>query len=183
MASISRFTLLAFSLIALTWTFEASAKSPQICYCPCPTAPVINLKDPKIDPIRLLNWVSDAAVLSFHYDYNGIEQWMRQYSPYFDTRGWFHYYQALKNSGNLEKVAQDHINVSSVPLAPAVVLWEGVDLDVYKWRVQIPLLVQYQFASGKIIQQKMMVNMSLRRIPDSLGKGGIGIERFIAKPT
>lgn len=182
MAVLSRLSLMTITLIAITWTIPSSAKPPKLCYCACPTPQVINLKVPEIDPIRLLNWVQDAAVMSFHYDYNNVNQWLRQYSLYFDPRGWFHYYLALKNSGNMMTVWQNKMTVTSTPLEPPTVLWEGVDFGVYKWRVQMPLLVQYRAAAGNTIQQKLMVNMTLRRTDPSVGKNGIGIEQFVAKP-
>lgn len=182
MALLSRLSLVTLLLTAITWTIPANAKPPKLCYCPCPTPPVINLKAPNIEPVGLLNWVRDAAVMSFHYDYNNVNKWLAQYSLYFDARGWFHYYQALKNSGNMMTVWQNKMTVTSTPLEPPTVIWEGVDLGVYKWRVQMPLLVQYRTETGNTVQQKLMVNMSLRRTDDSMGKNGIAIERFVAKP-
>jgi len=182
MAFLLRLSVLILSASTLILSISAQAKPPKLCYCPCPTESVINLKTPNIDPVVLLNWASTAAVMSFHYDYKNMEQWMVQYSKYFDTRGWYHYYQALKNSGNLNTVAKDQITATSTPLEPPVVLWEGVDLGIYKWRVQIPILVQYRSASGNTIQQKLMVNMTLRRNNEALSQNGIAIVQFVAKP-
>lgn len=174
--------LVSMAVALSTWSLSINAKPPKLCYGPCPTPKVINLQDPVLEPVSLLNWARDAAVLSFHYDYTNMNQWLTQYSTYFDVRGWFHYYQALKKSGNMEKVSHNKLTVSSTPLEPPKILWQGVDLGIYKWRVEMPLLVQYETPEGKKIQQKLKITMSLRRTDESTGKQGIAIQRFIAKP-
>lgn len=141
-----------------------------------------NLRNPNIQPVSLVNWVRDAAVLSFYYNYNNVDLWIADYSHYFTPLGWVHYYNALKKSGNIEKVKNERITVTSTPLEPPKILWEGVDLNVYKWQVQIALLVHYQAETGKTVEQKLMVTMMLRRTDAPNNKNGIAIDQFIAKP-
>lgn len=141
-----------------------------------------NLRKPNIQPVTLLNWVRDASVMSFYYNYTNINAWLTEYSSYFTTTGWMHYYKALNNSGNIERVRNEKLTVTSTPLEPPKILWQGVDLGVYKWQVQIALLVHYQAETGNTIEQKLMVTMMLRRTDAPISKNGIAIDQFIAKP-
>lgn len=141
-----------------------------------------NLRNPMIQPVTLVNWVRDAAVLSFYYNFNNVDMWLNDYSHYFTPLGWIHYYNALRKSGNIERVKNERITVTSTPLEPPKILWEGVDLNTYKWQVQVALLVHYQTETGKTVEQKLMVTMMLRRTDAPNSKNGIAIDQFIAKP-
>ncbi len=142
----------------------------------------LRLQYPDIQPVSLVNWVRDAAVMSFYYNYNNLDTWLADYSSYFTPLGWIHYYKALKNSGNIQKVKNDKITVTSTPIEPPKILWEGVDMNVYKWQVQVALLVHYQAETGKTVEQKLMITMMLRRTDAPTSKNGIAIDQFIAKP-
>ncbi len=140
------------------------------------------LRKSNIEPAALVNWVRDAAVMSFYYNYNNMDSWLGEYSTYFTPLGWVHYYNALKNSGNIERVRNEKITVTATPIEPPKVLWEGVDMNVYKWQVQVALLVHYQQQTGKTVEQKLMITMMLRRTDATNSKNGIAIDQFIAKP-
>lgn len=164
------------TLVLLSTT--VSARPPQICHCDKIN---ITLNDPNIKPSALLNWARDAAVNSFQYSFFNTDHWMQNYSVYFSPDGWQHYYKALKHSGNLDKVKSQKITATATPLEPPVILWEGVDSNVYRWGVQIPVLVQYKNDSIKV-HQKLMVTMVLRRSNPPFGVEGIAIDQFVAKP-
>jgi hypothetical protein len=140
------------------------------------------LSAPHVSAVSLLNWSRDAAVSSFYYSHSNIDAWLQDYSPYFTPLGWTHYYRALKSSGNISKVRDEKITVSATPLEPPKILWQGEDMATYKWHVQMPLLVQYQWTDGKVIQQKLLITLMISRTGPEIGKDGIGIEQFIAKP-
>lgn len=167
----------AFATLLLLST-TANAKPTQICRCEKLN---VTLNTPNMKPSALLNWARDAAISSFQYSFFNADHWMENYSLYFTPYGWQHYYKALKHSGNLDKVKSQKITATATPLEPPVILWEGVDSKVYKWGVQIPVLVQYQNDSNKI-QQKLMVTMVLRRSNPPFGIEGIAIDQFVAKP-
>lgn len=142
----------------------------------------LRLQYPDIQPVSLVNWVRDAAVMSFYYNYNNLDAWLADYSSYFTPLGWIHYYKALRNSGNIQTVKNEKMTVTSTPIEPPKILWEGVDMNVYKWQVQVALLVHYQAETGKTVEQKLMITMMLRRTDAPTSKNGIAIDQFIAKP-
>lgn len=174
-----RLLIITVTLCTTAWLINSYARAPEDCHCPS-VGELPPLNRPSLTTVGMLNWARDAAVLSFSYQHANITPWLQDYAQYFTLRGWTHYYNALRISGNMEKVKQEKIIVSATPLQPPKMLWQGVDLGVYTWHIQMPLLVQYERADGTATQQKLLVNMMLSRT--DRGKNGVGIEQFIAKP-
>lgn len=134
------------------------------------TMPVISTAD-------LLQWATVAATSVNTYNFVNWRQELQAASSYFTPTGWKEFQDALKASRNLETVMARKLTVSAVATGAPVVLDEGIVNGVYKWKVQLPILITYESASTKI-SQPSLVTMLVTRVSTLETPKGIAIDGF-----
>ena len=87
--------------------------------------------------------------------------------------------EALTQSRLLEQVEQYQQVVTATATGAPVVVQEAVINGVYRWVVQMPLLVTYQSGS-KRSDSNLMVTLVIVRVPTLETPNGIAIEQWIA---
>jgi len=83
----------------------------------------------------------------------------------------------LKKSRNLETVIAKKLTVSAVPTGAPIILDQKVIGGVYKWKIQLPMLVTYESSSTKITQPTL-VTMLITRVSTLEVPKGIAIDAF-----
>jgi len=140
--------------------------------------PLVPLDQPNLSNAALLQWANTAAVAVFNYNFVNYRQALQDASETFTPDGWKLFMDALKSSNNLTAVIDKKLIVSAVATGAPVILEQGVLIDRYAWKVQLPMLVTYQSAS-QFTQQPVTVTMLIVRISTLSSARGIGINQFI----
>ncbi len=135
------------------------------------------LSRPVLSTSELLEWATRAATSANTYNFVNYRKELQDASMYFTPTGWKEYQQALKSSRNLETVIAKKLTVSAVPTGAPIILDQGVIAGVYKWKVQLPLLITYESASTKITQPTL-VTMLITRVSTLEVPKGIAIDAF-----
>lgn len=140
---------------------------------------VFPLNEPNVTPSSLINWVTLAVTSSYTLDFYGYQDTLYELKQYFTLDGYQNFLNALDASGTLKKITRDKLVVTAVATDSAIVLQEGLMNNIYTWKIQIPLLVNYQGASTTVTQQNIAVSVLVIRVPTNEAPKGIGIAQIV----
>ena len=139
---------------------------------------MVALSRPVMTRQVLLQWAGQAAVAAYTYDVANYQTQLNDViKKYFTKQGGNALRQAFQNSGALNNLLSKKLVVTSVVNGAPLILKEGALLGQKTWRVQVPLLVDYQSASA-VGTDSYIVSMLITRIPTTEKPTGIGISQF-----
>jgi intracellular multiplication protein IcmL len=144
--------------------------------------PIYALDVPVVSASALLSWANQAAVAAFSYNFANYRQALQSASEYFTPEGWKDFEAALESSNNLEAVKAKKLVVSAVATGAPVIIDQGVIYGRYSWKVQMPLLVNFQSASTNF-QTPLLVTLLITRVSTLYVPTGIAIAQYIAAPA
>ncbi len=144
-----------------------------------PTREIFPLDAPNVTPSSLVNWVTQAVTSAYTIDFYNYQSNIDNLKQYFTIDGYDNYLTALNKSGTLKKIISDKLIVSAVAINTAVILQEGMMNNIYSWKIQIPVLLNYQGASTTSTQKTIVVNVLVNRVPTDLAPKGIGIAQIV----
>lgn len=140
---------------------------------------VFPLTEPNVTPTSLINWITLAVTSAYTLDFYEYEQSLAELKQYFTVDGYQNFLNSLNASGSLKKIIKDKLIVTAVPIDTAIVLQEGIMNNVYTWKIQIPLLINYQGASTTSTKKTVAVSVLVIRVPTSQAPKGIGIAQIV----
>lgn len=135
------------------------------------------LSEPVVSAAELLQWTTIASTSVNTYNFVNWRKELQDASNYFTPTGWREFQDELKKSNNLETVITKKLSVSAVATGAPVILDRGLISGVYKWKVQIPLLITYESASTNI-SQPVVATMLVTRVSTLDTPKGIAIDAF-----
>jgi|JI10StandDraft_1071094.scaffolds.fasta_scaffold17595_6 intracellular multiplication protein IcmL len=135
------------------------------------------LSEPVVTSAELLQWATAAATTVNTYDFTNWRKALQEASDYFTPGGWREFQDALKSSNNLGTVTTKKLSVTAVATGAPTILDKGVINGVYKWKVQLPLLITYESASTNI-SQPVVATMLITRTSTLETPRGIAIDAF-----
>lgn len=140
-------------------------------------------KEPLLEDVDVKMWARDGAISAYTIRAEDIEQGLKNSSNYFTKKGWIDFFEALRQTQNLDRMRESQISVTAKALESPRIIERGVADNAYFWRIQLPIEVTWHTKSRKSTQ-KLMINMKIRRVNKQINpKGpGIGIEQFFATP-
>lgn len=137
------------------------------------------LSQPVISTPALLNWVTQAAVAAYTYNFVDYRKQLQDASEFFTPEGWRNFEEALVKSRNLETVIAKKLVVTAVPTGAPVVTDRRVIGGRFSWKISMPVLVKYQSASTSY-QQPLVLTIIVTRVPILSDPKGVAITQFIA---
>lgn len=141
-------------------------------------APLIS---PIINRQALLNWAAVAASSAYTYDQANYQaQIQTTIDRYFTASGGDSFRAALQQSGVLNQLVREQLQVSAVVQEQPVIIASGQLLGRYVWKIQLPLLVTYQTASERQ-QYRFIVTMLIVQVPTWKSANAIGIDQIGVK--
>ncbi len=127
-----------------------------------------------IPPATVEAWANQAAASSFTFDHASIDNQLEQLKACYTDQGWKGFNDAMHQSGNLEAIKTNQLNVSSQVQGKATVIL----LKENEWKVSVPLNVVYANKEQKVAQL-LSIDLLVHRKPS----GDLGIVQLIATPT
>lgn len=145
---------------------------------------MIPLTSPIINQQALLQWTTDAASAIYTYDQAHYKQQIQDaIDMYFTPNGGESFRNALQQTGVIQQLVAQKLEVTAVVEKPPAILKSGILLGRQVWKVQMPLLVTYVTASEKQ-QYLFIVTMMVVRVPTWQSSVGIGIDQlWVTKAT
>lgn len=142
---------------------------------------VIPLERPIQSTTEVLNWTADAIVRSFTLSFANYQSQLNDSRIQFTDAGWTGFQEALSRNKILDTIITQKLVTSAVPASAPVVTASGiVENGRYGWRIQMPLIVTYESASGSQSQTFNVEAVVVRR-PETENPRGLGIGQIIAR--
>lgn len=141
--------------------------------------PIRALAEPYVTEPFLVSWVSERVARAYSMDPQNFRRQVADLANDFTPEGYTQYVNSLQESGTIEFITKNLLVSSAVPQGAPVVTERGVAGDVFYWKLQVPMLVQYQSAL-KSATKKRMVTVTVVRRQTLENPMGIGINQFVA---
>ncbi len=140
------------------------------------------LSEPNLPQSAILEWGNQAAIAAYTLDFRNYVKQFTAVRPYFSDEGWEAFRAGVKKNV-IPKLTENQLRATAVARQPPILLEQGSLNGRYTWRVEIPMLVSYQGASGEPQKQNMSVRMTIVRMKEYMNPRGIGIVQFYAVRT
>lgn len=137
-----------------------------------------SLEEPLLKKPAILNFASEAATQVMTFGFHDYRARLQEASENFTTDGWESFLEALNQAKYIETITNGRQVISAVPVAPPVIVSEGVDKGIYKWMVEVPLAISIE-AGSKIATKKILVRMVISRRSKVLYEKGLGIDQWV----
>lgn len=141
---------------------------------------MVALNEPNMNDAALVSWSARAASDVMTFGFHDYQRRLQEASSYFTRRGWQSFTEALQRSRIMEGVTQAQRVVTAAPKSAPVIIQQGLVDGIYRWIVELPLVVTYQSGTA---QQSDTINVQLVivRVSTLDSPSGVGIQQWIAR--
>ena len=136
------------------------------------------------DPV-LLNWVTDAVMGAFHYNYRSVYRLPEILAEYFDDRAMKSFLQLLERDKFIKRVVPEQMIVSAEALSSPEIEEQGPYEDGYVWQVSIPIKIKFENRLNRL-EQEVKLTLLVWRVPETDNPIGVritSINREITRQT
>jgi len=141
---------------------------------------MIALNEPNMNEAALISWAARASSDVMTFGFHDYQKRLQEASAYFTRRGWQSFTEAIDRSRVMEGVQQAQRVVTAAPKSAPVIEQQGLVDGIYRWVVQMPLIVTYQ--SGTATQSETVnVTLVIVRVSTLDSPSGVGIQQWIAR--
>lgn len=141
---------------------------------------MVALNEPNMNDAAIVSWAARAASDVMTFGFHDYQRRLQEASTYFTRRGWQSFTEALDRSRVIEGIQQGQRVVTAAPKSAPVISQQGLVDGVYRWVVELPLIVTYQSGTA---QQSDTINVQLVlvRVSTLDSPSGVGIQQWIAR--
>jgi intracellular multiplication protein IcmL len=177
--------LIIISIALMAYTFYERTHKPKVnYYATTNDGKLIKLSpldEPNLSTKSLLDWVEEAAITAYNFNFNNYEDVIKNMRVYFTEPGYDNFVSALTSKKIIDEVVSKRLVVFAVPSGNPVILKEGPTSEgIYAWQVQLPILVTYQSAASQK-KQRLVLTLIVSRRPTLESPKAIGIASFIVR--
>ena len=141
---------------------------------------MVPLNEPNMNDAALISWAARASSDVMTFGFHDYQKRLQDSSAYFTRRGWQSFSEALDRSRVMEGVQQAQRVVTAAPKSAPVIVQQGLVDGVYRWVVNLPLIVTYQ--SGTATQSDTInVELVIVRVSTLDSPSGVGIQQWVAR--
>lgn len=141
---------------------------------------MVPLSQPNLNDAALVSWSARAASEIMTFGFHDYQRRLQESSTYFTRRGWQSFTEALDRARIIEAVEKNQQIVTAAPRQAPVIIQQGLVNGVYRWIVELPLIVTYQ-AGGAQQSSSVNVRLIVVRVSTLDSPSGIGIQQWIAR--
>lgn len=141
---------------------------------------MVPLNEPNMNDAALISWAARASSDVMTFGFHDYQRRLQESSSYFTRRGWQSFTEALDRSRVMEGVEKAQQVVTSAPKSAPVIVQQGLIDGIYRWVVELPLIVTYQSGTS---QQSDTINVQLVivRVSTLDSASGVGIQQWVAR--
>jgi intracellular multiplication protein IcmL len=141
---------------------------------------MIPLNEPNMNDAAIVSWSARAGSDVMTFGFHDYQRRLQEASTYFTRRGWQSFSEALERSRVMEGVQQAQRVVTAAPKSAPVIVQQGLVDGIYRWVVELPLVVTYQSGTA---QQSDTINVQLVivRVSTLDSASGVGIQQWVAR--
>ena len=141
---------------------------------------MVPLDEPNMNDAAIVSWSARAASDIMTFGFHDYQRRLQESSTYFTRRGWQSFTEALDRSRVMEGVQKTQQVVTAAPKSAPVIVQQGLIDGIYRWIVELPLIVTYQ--SGTAQQSDTLnVQLVIVRVSTLDSPSGVGIQQWIGR--
>lgn len=141
---------------------------------------MVPLNEPNMNDAAIVSWAARAASDVMTFGFHDYQRRLQESSLYFTRRGWQSFTEALDRSRIMEGVQKSQQVVTAAPKSAPVIVQQGLVDGIYRWVVQLPLIVTYQ--SGTAQQSdNLNVQLVIVRVSTLDSPSGVGIQQWVGR--
>ncbi len=141
---------------------------------------MIPLGQPNLNDAAIVSWSARAASEIMTFGFHDYQRRLQESSTYFTRRGWQSFTEALDRARIIEAVEENQQIVTAAPQQAPVIIQQGLVNGIYRWIVELPLIVTYQAGAAQQ-SNNVKVRMIIVRVSTLDNPSGIGIQQWIAR--
>lgn len=146
---------------------------------------VVPVTQPNMTMDELQNWVVEAVVATYSYDYVNYRRQLQSAQKYFTAYGWSKYMAALTASNNLLGVERNKYVIDAKVVARPRMIAQAYLQGALAWKFTMPLLVTYSMppyddSPNSKFSNPLTVTVIVQRQPILQSYQGLGIVQLIA---
>ena len=180
--AVSRLLVLSIVAIALSvvLALQVFYSKGGSYYATTSSGSIVSLKpldEPTVRNDVLLQWSEVVVRDAFNIGFLRGEDDVKVAKSNFTPGGWASFQSSLKASGLFDQISSQKLNMSAIVSGAPVILFQGKLKGAYIWRVQMPLLINFQSASAKK-QMNAIATLNISRVPVLTVAKGIQVSDF-----
>jgi intracellular multiplication protein IcmL len=141
---------------------------------------MIALNEPNMNDAAIVSWAARAASDVMTFGFHDYQKRMQESSTHFTRRGWQSFTDALGRSRLMENVQKSQQVVTAAPKGAPVVVQQGLVDGIYRWVVELPLIVTYQSGTAQT-SSTLEIQLVIVRVSTLDNPSGVGIQQWIAR--
>jgi intracellular multiplication protein IcmL len=132
------------------------------------------LEQPGLTDAELLNWVTEAMIVSFSFNYHNYENISEKIDEYFDSAGIASYLKMITEHKQIQQVVDKKLILSGRPTAAPRVVQDGVVDGRYAWQVLLPFILKFNNQKTKV-DTELTLNILIVRTSEQQASLGVKI--------
>lgn len=140
----------------------------------------VPVEQPYLSSSDLLQWVGNVMMGAFCYDFVNYQNQIQANRKYFTDNGWLAFQGMLNNYASSDMVTVKKNFINGAPNGAPFIINEGLLDKRYAWWVQIPVKLNYTYASETVTTSKREITFQLLvlRIPTLNNFDGVAIDNI-----
>lgn len=137
----------------------------------------IPLEQPTLTEGELLNWVTEAMIVSFSFNYHNYNKITDKIEEYFDPLGMESYFDLLKKDENIQQVVSNKLILSGRPTAAPRIIKDQIINGVWAWEIELPFILKFRnqiFSFNK----ELNLTMLILRVTETVSPVGVKIVKI-----
>lgn len=132
------------------------------------------LNEPALTDAELLNWLTEAMIVSFSFNYHNYNKIAEKIEEYFDSTGIESYLKMITSSKQIQQVVNKKLILSGRPTAAPRIVQDGVVDGIYAWQIYLPFI--FKFNNQKIsVNSELTLDILVVRAPEQQAPLGVKI--------
>lgn len=143
---------------------------------------LVPLNEEYIDQADLNNWAAETAVKTISLSFTHFNQQLENVRDCYFDESYKQVIASLEQSQFLPTIRGDGntqpANSNATLTAPAVIVGKGLVDGVMNWRIEFPVIINFEFRGGARNTQKRLAIVIVQRVPLAENDRGVKIRQF-----
>lgn len=141
----------------------------------------IPLNKATLTEAELLNWVTEAMIVSFSFNYHNYTKITDKIENYFDQLGIESYLDLLKKDENIQQLVEKKLILSGRPIAAPRIIKDQIINGTYVWEVELPFNFKFRNQVYSLVKE-FVFTILVVRVPETVSPLGVKIVKIQYAP-
>lgn len=132
------------------------------------------LDQPGLTYAELLNWVTEAMIVSFSFNYHNYDKIAEKIEEYFDSIGINSYLKMIGEHKQIQQVVNKKLILSGRPTGAPRIVKDGAMNGRYAWEIALPFILKFRSQELKL-DLELTLDILVVRVPEQVAPLGVKI--------